>query len=112
VLLAVFVWEKKRLRLESRFRTAYITAWKITYFKSSLEDLPELLALNIRRIVNFQVSALGHDLLGGKGALGVSPSGILPPLLDGIDLVPVLPVFGFQIACTHVGGIILFCVGE
>lgn len=62
----------------------------------ALQDLPQLLAHSIGRILNLQGTTLGHNLLSSEGPLGVSPSGVLPPLLDGLDIVQILPVFFFK----------------
>ena len=67
--------------------------------KVALQDLPQLLALSIGRVVDLQVSPLGHNLISSERTLGVSPSGVLPPRLDGLDVVQVLPVFVFEV--TH-----------
>ena len=57
------------------------------YLESALQDLPELLSLDIARIVNLQVPSLGHDLLGRERSLGISPPGVGPPLFDSGNLV-------------------------
>lgn len=57
-----------------------------------LQDLPHLFALNIRRIFDLYVASLGNDLLWGERPLRGPPSGILPPLLDRLDLFPVFLV--------------------
>lgn len=80
------------------------SSWNGTNLEVALEDLPELLALDIGRIVDLQVSTLCDDLLGGVGALGVSPAVILPPGLDGLNILLVLLVLVFEE--TH-GGVFM-----
>lgn len=70
----------------------YISEGFGTDLEVLLDDLPELLALHVGGVFNLQVSTLGHDLLSSEGTLGVPPSGVLPPSLDGLDLFPVLLV--------------------
>lgn len=71
-----------------------------------LHNLPELLGLSIARVLNLEVSALGNNLLGGKGTLGVSPSRVLPPGLDLLDLLVEDGVFGVGVDAdvVHVVG--------
>lgn len=64
-----------------------------------LEDTPELLGLSVRRVLDLQVSTLGHDLLSSEGTLGVPPSRVLPPGLDGLNLLLVLLVLVLEAHC-------------
>lgn len=75
-----------------------------THLEVLLDELPELLALSVGRVFNLQVSTLGDNLLSSEGTLGVPPSGILPPSLDGVDLLPVLLVFLLEKCLAHIGG--------
>lgn len=70
-----------------------------TYLEVTLQDVPELLALSISRILNLQIPTLGHNLFSGKRTLGVAPSRVLPPGLDVVDLLQVLLVFVFEAHC-------------
>ena len=60
------------------------------YLESAFQDIPELLRLDVAGILDLQVPSLGHNLLGSEGSLGVSPSGIRPPLLDSCNFVQIL----------------------
>ena len=44
------------------------------YLKTTLNDVPQFLALIIAGILDLQVSSLGYDLLGSERPLGMSPS--------------------------------------
>lgn len=81
------------------------------YLETVLENFPELLGLGIAGIFNLEVAALGDDLLGREGALGVLPAGILPPGLDLSDLLgkEVILDVGVDgrvehVVCGHDGG--------
>ena len=58
-----------------------------TYREALLEDPPQLLALGVAGILNLEVAALVDDLLGREGPLGLAPSRLAPPLVDGGDLL-------------------------
>lgn len=77
-----------------------------TYLEAVLHNVPELLGLSIARVLNLEVSALGNNLLSGKGTLGVSPSRVLPPGLDLLDLLLEDGVFGVGVDAdvVHVVG--------
>lgn len=49
------------------------------------------MGLGVARIVDFKGAPLGHDLLGRKWSLRVSPSWKSPPILDGLNLGRELP---------------------
>ena len=76
------------------------------YLEALLHDVPELLGLGVAGVLNLEVSSLGNDLLSGKGTLGVSPSRILPPGLDLLDLLVEDGVFGVGVDAdvVHVVG--------
>ena len=61
-----------------------------------LQNTPELLSLDVGRVVDLQVPTLGNNLLSRKGTLGVPPSRVFQPGLDGLDVVPVFLVFVFK----------------
>lgn len=63
-------------------------AWavSVTYLETVFEDIPQLLALGIAGVLNFEVATLAGNLLGSEGPLGVPPPRIAPPLLDLVDL--------------------------
>jgi hypothetical protein len=69
------------------------------YLKVVLQSVPELLSLDGGRVVDSQVATLGDNLLGREGSLGVSPSRVLPPVLDGLDFLRKLAVFFLEL--TH-----------
>lgn len=61
-----------------------------------LQNTPELLSLDVGRVVDLQVPTLGNNLLSRKGTLGVPPSRVFPPGLDIVDLLLVLSVLVFE----------------
>jgi hypothetical protein len=75
---------------------------RATNLEVMFEDAPELLGLDIGRVVDRQGPTLGHNLLSREGTLGVPPSRVLPPSLDIIDLLLVLSVLVFKE--THCAG--------
>ena len=60
-----------------------------------LNDAPQLLALAVGGVLDLEVATLGDDLLSGIRTLGVPPSRVGPPVLDGLHLGLVLPVLVF-----------------
>lgn len=63
-----------------------------------LENLPEFLALHVRRILNLEIAALCDHHLRRELTVGITPTGFFPPFLDGLDFVPVLLVLHFNFA--------------
>jgi hypothetical protein len=68
----------------------------VTYLETALENIPQLLRHDVAGILDLQRASLRNDILCGKWPLGVSPSRVLPPALDGIDIVGVALVFLLQ----------------
>lgn len=67
--------------------------WIATYCESLLNRLPELLGKVVAGVLDGEVSPLVHNLFGSVCTLGVSPSRVRPPLLDGGNLGEVLLFF-------------------
>ena len=59
----------------------------MAYLEAVLEDVPQLLGLGGAGILDLEVAALGDNLLGRKGPLGVPPARVGPPGLDLLDLL-------------------------
>ena len=80
--------------------------------ETTLYDVPQLLALIIAGILYLQVSPLGYNLLRIERPFGMSPSRVLPPLLDGIDVL--LEELVFVVLNSHRDGVLkelLDCLG-
>lgn len=74
----------------------------ITHREPALQDLPQLLAQLVAGVLDLDVSSLRDNLLGGERPLGVSPSRVGPPLLDGLDILLVALLLLVQV--RHGGG--------
>lgn len=77
----------------------------MTHCEAVLDKFPQLFRLCIAGVFDLDGASLLDDLLSGKWSLGVSPSRVGPPLLDGFD---VLQVFSFFLVNVAHGG----CVDE
>jgi hypothetical protein len=73
----------------------------ISYCKLLLQVLPQLLRHGIARVLDGQVASLRSNLLSRERPLGVSPSRIVPPLLELPDLLLVVLILSVR-SDTHV----------
>lgn len=76
---------------------------RFSYLKSCLNDLPKLLALVVARVPDLEVPSLGDDLLGSERPFGISPSGILPPMFNGLNFR--LKEVVLFVCCRHGDGV-------
>jgi hypothetical protein len=73
----------------------------VSYSELLLQVLPQLLRHGIAGVLDRQVASLGSNLLSRKRPLGVSPSRIVPPLLELPDLLLVVLILSVR-SDTHV----------
>ena len=73
------------MRLSYRVETS-VGERGITVGETLFNSLPQLLGEGVAGVLDGQVATLGSNLLSGEGTSGVPPSGVGPPLLDGLDL--------------------------
>lgn len=59
----------------------------LAHSESVFHDSPKLLAHNISRVLDLQVTPFSNDLLCSERSFNVSPSRIAPPLPYSYDLV-------------------------
>ena len=86
------------------------------YLESLLEGSPELLRLVVGWVLDWEVSALDNNLLSSEWALGISPSGVGPPLLNSLDLSSELSILLVQVdlgrshlvSRSHILGLMLY----
>ncbi len=84
----------------------------MTCLESTLDDVPQLLAHCVTRILNLQIPPFRNNLLRSKWAFRVPPSWICPPLLHSLNirLVQLVLLIDWRHICRYrVNEVLLFC---
>lgn len=88
------------------------------HLEALFKDVPQLLGLGTARVFHLEVAALGDNLLGSKGSLGVLPSGVFPPGLDLLDFLCKEIILGIgvdsrvhHVVCGHDGQLLSWLKG-
>ena len=72
-----------------------------TDLEPALDDLPQFLALIIARVLYFETTTLGGDLLSGEWPSSVSPSRVRPPRFHGGHVGMELSIFMLEVRHRH-----------